>query len=53
MNDRLTVEDFLSHMLEAVRRIKRYTYKMTKKMFLEDELIQDAVLRNISIFGSG
>ncbi len=51
MNDRLTVEDFLRHMLEAGERIKRYTHEITKENFLEDELIQDAVLRNISIFG--
>jgi uncharacterized protein with HEPN domain len=51
MNDRLTVEDFLRHMLEASERIKRYTHELTKQKFLEDELIQDAVLRNISIFG--
>jgi uncharacterized protein with HEPN domain len=51
MNDRLTIDDFLRHMLEASERIKRYTHKMTKQEFLENELIQDAVLRNISIFG--
>jgi uncharacterized protein with HEPN domain len=51
MNDRLMVEDFLRHMLEASERIKRYTRELTKQKFLEDELIQDAVLRNISIFG--
>jgi uncharacterized protein with HEPN domain len=51
MSDRLTVEDFLRHMLEAGERIKRYTHEMTKEQFLKDELIQDAVLRNISIFG--
>jgi uncharacterized protein with HEPN domain len=51
MNDRLTVEDFLRHMLGAGERIKRYTLELTKQKFLEDELIQDAVLRNISIFG--
>jgi uncharacterized protein with HEPN domain len=38
-------------MLEAGERIKRYTKEMTKQEFLGDELIQDAVLRNISIFG--
>jgi uncharacterized protein with HEPN domain len=51
MKDRLAVEDFLRHMLEAGERIRRYTKEMTKQEFLGDELIQDAVLRNISIFG--
>jgi uncharacterized protein with HEPN domain len=51
MKDRLAVEDFLRHMLEAGERIKRYTQDMTKEDFLRNELIQDAVLRNISIFG--
>lgn len=38
-------------MLEAIQRINRYTRDMTEALFLENELVQDAVIRNIEIIG--
>lgn len=49
--DDLRLDDFLGHIQEAVRRIFRYTENVTKEEFLENELIQDAVTRNLEIIG--
>jgi len=38
-------------MLDAIERIRRYTLGMTESAFLENEQVQDAVLRNIEIIG--
>ena len=43
--------DFVSHMIEAVQRIERYTHGKTREQFLGDPLIQDAVLRNFENLG--
>lgn len=45
------VEDYLSHILEALRRTQRYTAGKSLSDFLDSVLIQDAVLRNLSILG--
>lgn len=45
------VSDYLGHILQAIRRINRYTEDMTEVAFLGDELVQDAVIRNIEIIG--
>lgn len=49
--DELRVADYLGHILEAIQRIARYTDDVDEVGFLESELIQDAVLRNIEIMG--
>ena len=49
--DRQRLIDYLAHMLEAVDRIKRYTENMDEVAFLQSELIQDAVIRNLEILG--
>ena len=38
-------------MLEAISRIGRYTEDLTESAFLEDEMVQDAVIRNLEIIG--
>ncbi len=38
-------------MLQAIRRIGRYAGAMDEAAFLEDELVQDAVIRNIEVIG--
>lgn len=38
-------------MLEAIERINRYTEGIDELAFLQDELIQDAVIRNLEILG--
>lgn len=47
--DRLV--DYLDHILEAIRRISRYTANMDEPAFACDEMVQDAVIRNIEIIG--
>lgn len=43
--------DYLSHILEAIARIQRYVEELDETMFLTDELVQDAVIRNLEIIG--
>jgi uncharacterized protein with HEPN domain len=43
--------DYLSHILEAIERIERYTQDMADLAFLESQLVQDAVVRNLEIIG--
>ena len=47
----LRVPDYLEHILEAIRRITRYTKGMDEAAFLKDERTQDAVIRNIEVIG--
>ena len=39
------------HILEAIHRINHYTEDLTEAAFLGNELVQDAVIRNIEIMG--
>ena len=50
-HDPLRVADYLGHILEAIARIGRYTEDLVETDFLDNEMIQDAVLRNIEIIG--
>lgn len=43
--------DYLAHILEAIERIGRYTEDMDEAAFLSDNLVQDAVVRNLEIVG--
>ncbi len=43
--------DYLGHLLEAIERIDRYTQAMDERVFLENPLVQDAVIRNFEIIG--
>jgi uncharacterized protein with HEPN domain len=47
----LRSRDYLGHMLDAVRRIQRYTKDQSAKSFLADQLLQDGVARNFEILG--
>ena len=49
--DPIRVPDYLEHIIQAIQRIHRYTEDMTEVTFLENELVQDAVIRNIEIIG--
>ena len=49
--DDLRVPDYLAHILQAVERIGTYTDDMDEVGFLENEMVQDAVIRNIEIIG--
>lgn len=50
-DDLLRVTEYLGHILQAIGRIKRYTAGMDETAFLGDELVQDAVIRNIEVLG--
>jgi uncharacterized protein with HEPN domain len=45
------VQDFLEHILVALERIQRYTAGKSAADFVSDTLLQDGVLRNLSIIG--
>lgn len=49
--DPIRVPDYLEHIIQAIERIQRYTDDMSEVIFLENELVQDAVIRNIEIIG--
>jgi uncharacterized protein with HEPN domain len=46
-----TDREFLSDILEAIRRIQAYTAEMMFETFLRDTKTQDAVVRNLEIIG--
>ncbi len=51
MNKALRVSDYMGHILAAIERIERHTADVDELGFLNSELIQDAVVRNIEIIG--
>jgi len=40
---------YIDHILQAITKIRKYTENLTHDEFENDELIQDAVIRNIEI----
>jgi uncharacterized protein with HEPN domain len=44
-------KDYLLHMLEAADRILEYTAGVTEEAFFSNQMLQDAVVRNIEIIG--
>jgi uncharacterized protein with HEPN domain len=51
MNKGLRVPDYLGHILAAIERIERHTSDVDEIGFLNSELIQDAVIRNLEVIG--
>jgi uncharacterized protein with HEPN domain len=49
--DAQRLPDYLDHILEAIARIQRYTAGMSQAEFVDDELVQDGVIRNLEIVG--
>jgi uncharacterized protein with HEPN domain len=49
--DKQRLLDYLDHIIEAISRIAHYTEGLDEVAFLRDELIQDAVIRNMEIIG--
>lgn len=49
--DAQRLADYLSHVLEAIERIERYIGDIDETAFLQNEMIQDAVIRNLEIIG--
>jgi uncharacterized protein with HEPN domain len=44
-------KDYLLHMLEAADRVLEYTAGATEEQFFANQMLQDAVVRNIEIIG--
>ena len=44
-------KDYLLHMLEAADRTLEYTSGVSEEQFLANQMLQDAVVRNIEIIG--
>ncbi|WFN35280.1 DUF86 domain-containing protein [Methanogenium sp. S4BF] len=42
---------YLHDILESVERIQRYTHGMSYEDFRENDLVQDAVIRNLMVIG--
>ncbi len=42
---------YLEHILDCIIKIKNYTHNIDKEKFLENSLVQDAVIRNFEIIG--
>lgn len=49
--DRKRLVHYLAHMMQAIERITRYTELLDEVAFLQNELVQDAVVRNLEILG--
>lgn len=49
--DQQRLADYLAHIAEAIERIDRYTEDMDEVVFLNNQLVQDAVIRNFEIIG--
>lgn len=43
--------DYLRHIVEAIERIGRYTTLLDETAFMQNEMVQDAVIRNLEVIG--
>jgi uncharacterized protein with HEPN domain len=43
--------DYLKHILEAIQRIEEYVADLDEVAFLQNKLVQDAVIRNFEVIG--
>ena len=50
-NAQLRLGDYLGHILDAIERVQRYTAGMERDAFDGQELVQDAVVRNMEVIG--
>lgn len=42
---------YIRHILDCISKIKKFTVNLTRETFVENDLIQDAVLRNLEVLG--
>jgi uncharacterized protein with HEPN domain len=42
---------YVEHILDCIRKIKEFSANLTLKEFRKNELVQDAIIRNIEIIG--
>ena len=45
------LSDYLDHILEAIERIEEYVAELDEMTFLDNKLVQDAVIRNFEVIG--
>jgi uncharacterized protein with HEPN domain len=45
------LDDYIKHILAAIERIQRYCADANELAFLENEMLQDAVIRNFGVIG--
>ncbi len=45
------IEDYLEHIQTALARIQKYTENVDLNGFINNEIIQDAVIRNLEVIG--
>lgn len=51
MSTPLRDADYLEHIQDAIARISKYTTNLNESGFIEDQLVQDGVIRNLEIIG--
>jgi uncharacterized protein with HEPN domain len=51
MKDALRVPDYLEHIRDAIERVFRYVEGLDSASFFRNQMVQDAVIRNIEIIG--
>ena len=49
--DQQRLRDYLAHIVQAISRVQHYTDDVDELGFLQNEMLQDAVIRNIEIIG--
>lgn len=47
----IRVQDYIEHIIEAIIRIEGYVKGLDLESFVENSIVQDAVIRNIEIVG--
>lgn len=50
-SDKLRLSGYLTHILQAIDRIQRYTEELDELGFLSSAITQDAVIRNLEVIG--
>jgi uncharacterized protein with HEPN domain len=45
------VPDYLRHILDAIERIDRYSAGLAFEDFAADQMVQDAIIRNVEVIG--
>ena len=45
------LDDYIDHILAAIGRIRRYCADADEVVFLKNEMLQDAVIRNFEVIG--
>jgi uncharacterized protein with HEPN domain len=49
--DLQSLADYLGHILEAIERVQNYIDDLDEVAFLNNRLVQDAVIRNLEVIG--